>query len=181
MVVPSLLPCLSCPVLPVLSHLSCPPCLSRVSCPPCLSRVSCPSCSAPLLLSTAHLSPESSPCCHVPASRTLCPVLPELSRLTCQANLSRKTCQANLSRKTCQANLSRLTCLDYPSSVIADVMSQMSCPNFTDGCPATVVPSQFYCPSCPVLLLCSGHPVLSFLSCLYHPDILRLSGLCCPA
>ncbi len=51
---------------------------------------------------------------------------------------------------------------------------------YCHGCPATVVPSQLSCPICPVLLSYSGHPVLSFLSRLYHPDILPLSGPVCP-
>ncbi len=148
-------PC--CPVLSVLSHPSCLPILS------CLS---CPSCSASLLLSTAHVSPLSGPCCRVLASCPLCPVLSDMSWLTCQANLS------------------RLTCLGYPAQHhkrchVPDVMPQLYC----QGCPATVVPSQLSCPSFPFLLLCSGHPVLSFLSCLYHPNILPavLSQLSCPS
>ncbi len=56
-------------------------------------------------------------------------------------------------------------------------MPQLYC----HDCPATVVPSQLSCPSCTVLLSCSGHTLLSFLSCLYHPDILRLSCPGCPA
>ncbi len=96
------------------------------------------------------------------ASRPLSPVLPELSRLTCQANLS------------------RLICLGYPVQRhswchVPDVMPQLYC----YGCHS--VPSQLSCPNWPVLLLCSCHPVLSFFSCLYHPDILWLSCPGCPA
>ncbi len=76
----------------VLSHLSCPPVLSQLSCS-----------------IAVHMFPQSRPWCHVLTSHPLCPVL---------------------------ANLSRLTCPGWPVcavlfSVIADAMSKMSCPNFT--------------------------------------------------
>jgi hypothetical protein len=50
-------------------------------------------------------------------------------------------------------------------------MSLMSCPNFT----VMAVLPQLPHLSCPVLLSCSDHPVLSVLSCLFYPDILWLS------
>jgi hypothetical protein len=126
-VVPSRLPCPSCPVLavmfwPALSSLSCAAVLSlksflailsrlsspgphsRPSCPLCpvptvLSLKSCPSCPAPELLAPALLYPLSCPSCHV--------------WLSC-----RLSCPGWLSRLHCQAGLSRLTYPGYPVRVV---------------------------------------------------------------
>ncbi len=76
-----------------------------------------------------------------------------------------------------------MTSLGYPfqrhsQCHVPDVMHQLYC----HGCSATVIPSQLSCPSGPVLLSYSTHPLLSFLSCLYHPScLLWLSCPCCPA
>ncbi len=169
------LSCLSGPVPAVRPELFClgfpfPVALSCLSCLACpVPPGSCSSCPAPVHNSPA---PESGHCCHVLASRPLCPVLPELSRLTCQATLS------------------RLICLGFPvqrhsQCHVQDVMPQLYC----HGCQG--VPSQLSCPISVVLsqptdlsfcyVIAILHPVLSFFSCLYYPDILRLSCPDCPA
>jgi hypothetical protein len=131
----------SCPISVTLSYLPCPICsvppvLSVYPVPPVLSQLSCS-------IALVHRSPFPTvrSLLYVLASRPLCPVLPDMSRLNCQSNLSTRTCLG-------------------------------SCHGF---------PTQLSCPSCTVLLSCPGHPFLSFLSCLYHPDILQLSFPGCPA
>ncbi len=61
-------------------------------------------------------------------------------------------------------------------------MSCLRChtPTLLSWLPCHNCPSQLSCTSCHVLLSCSGHPVLSSLSCLYHPYYLRLSCPGCP-
>jgi hypothetical protein len=84
-------------------------------------------------------------------------VLTVLSSLSFQANL--------------QTDLSVLFC----PIVIPFVMSQMWCPDstFMDVLPQL---SRHGCPGALSLLSCPGHPVLSFLACLYYlACLLRLS------
>jgi hypothetical protein len=92
-VVPSLFPCPTCPVLSDLSRLSCPPILFTYHVPLVLSQLSCS-----IALVHSSLVPSVRSLLSYPGVPSLCPFLPDLSRLTCQANLS------------------RLTCLGYPAS-----------------------------------------------------------------
>ncbi len=133
-VVPSRLPCPSCPELAVMFWLSCPlftvlAVISRLSFLVVQSRLSCrvSSSSCPAL---APSSISLLPRCPVPAvlswqSCRLSPVLTDLSRLTCQTDLSR---------------------LFSTSCPVTDVLPRL----FWHGCPATVVPSRLSCPRGPV-------------------------------
>ncbi len=160
-----------CPLLVVLSRLSCP--ISSV-----LAVMFWPA--SPLCNVQADLFRLSCPGCHTLAvlprlSWIRCPVLPFLSRHIL-AILSMLICQANLSRLICQANLSRLICPDCP---VPDALSLLYC----HGSLATVFLSQLSClvmfwPSCclfpmpqlsfpdyPLTAVLSRPAVLSRLSC----------------
>ncbi len=103
--------------------------------PPVLSHLFCPTCSVPSFLSPVHLSPQYDPCCHVLAPRPFCPVL---------------------------AYLPEWPAMPILSSVIADVMFQIFCPD--PGFMPQHFCRQFFAPDVLSLLSCSHCSALSALS-----------------
>jgi hypothetical protein len=156
---------LHCPVLAVLSSLTCSGHPVSVSFPGCtiltvfsgcpvlavLSHLSCPRYPA-LTLFPAHLSPQSRQCCHVQEYCLLCPVMADPSRLICQADVM---FQMSCTDFAITAVLPRLSCprwmscpsIPVVSSFVLAVLSLITC----SRCPALAVLSYIPCPRCSVL------------------------------
>jgi hypothetical protein len=187
-----------CPVLTILSRLSCFSCLtSNLSCSFCpvqtdlSSQPVQPTCQSDLLDRPVQIDmcKMSHPGCPVRAlsllSCTGCPVLCILSSLTCHTNLSRLICPGcpvPLSQSTscCRCSvptvLSWLSCHEFPIPV--DLL-QLSCP----CCHVLAALSSFPSPVCPILKVFSSCLVQTFLSQLSFPRCPtpgKCSWLFCP-
>jgi hypothetical protein len=170
----SRLTCLCGPVADVLSRLPCHGCpakLSHLSCP-------CPSCTEPY----SHvlvISSLDSPRCIMPTVLSCFYVLAILSRLYCPgccvlAVLSRLYCPGC----SVLAVLSQLSCpstLHIPSSRLATALSLLSCPcrpvqSVLSGRPVYTDSSRYHAPVCSVADVLSRLSFFAVLSSLSHPS-----------
>ncbi len=177
---PLCLSCLSCPCCHVLAILSPVPFLAELSWVSPLAVLSCPACPVGLLFLPV-LSQLSCSIALVPSS----PVPTVWSLLSCPGIQFSLPCPVCLVKVDLSGRPLRIDCLGCAVQCPrrCHVMPQLYC----HGCPATVVRWQFSCPNCPHLLSCTGHPVLSFLSCLYYSAAVlpqhscpQLFCPCCP-
>ncbi len=171
----SYLPCPICPVHPVFSAYPFPPLLSQLSCS-----------SALVHSSAGH------------GTRSLCPVLPDLSRMTCQANQFRRHVPDVMPNFTVMAVLSRLSNLNCPVPAalsfchVLAILSSLSCPACTiptfSSCPVLTALSWLSCPGFPVLAVLPQHScsqlffptLLYLLSCFHCPVLSVVSYMPCP-